>query len=92
MTLINFNILICLWLQKDSCVAVESYAQVMSKESSPLYFLKPQYNHEFGLYENNKEGQSCLMEISAENRMKHQLKTMTEIVYHTMRGCQNRQP
>lgn len=64
----------------------------MSKERSPTYFAKPQYNYEFGLYENNRDGQSCLMERSAEKRMKQQLKTMTEIVYHTMKGCENRQP
>lgn len=92
MTMSNFNILICLCLQKDSYVAVGIYAEVMSKERSHMYFSKPQYNYEFGLYENNRDGQSRLMERSAENRMKQQLKKMTEIVYHTMTRCQNRQP
>lgn len=55
-----------------------------------MYFSKPQYNYEFGLYEKNRDGQSCLMERSAENRMKQQKKT--ETVFHTMKGCQNRQP
>lgn len=91
MKVFNFNILTCLCLQKDSCVAAGSYAEVMSKERSPMYFSKSQYNYEFGLYENNKDDLSRLME-SAENRTKQQLKTKTETVYHTMNRCQNRKP
>lgn len=92
MTVFNFNTLICLCLQKDGYVAVGSYAEVMSKEGSPTYFSKPQYNYEFGLCENTRDGQSRLMERSAENKMKQQLKTMTKIVHYTMNRCQNRQP
>lgn len=66
MMVFNFNILVCLCLQKDSCVAAGIYAEAMSKERSPMNFSKPQHNYEFELYEKNRGGQSCFMERSTE--------------------------
>lgn len=85
MMVFNFNILVCLCLQKDSCGAAGIYAEAMSKERSPTNFSKLQYNYEFELYEKNRGRQSCPMERSYEYRIKQQLKTMTEVVYHTVK-------